>query len=669
MLIQYEEVTNEILGGFSTLKRPRGNPRGNKKTYVDCLFAFDIETATNKALQVNYMYVWQFQIGTRYTIIGRTWEDYYDLCCRLSASIGKDTAVIYVHNLSYEFQYLKGIYAFGEHDVFASSDRRIIKCTALGNLEYRCSMMLSNMSLAQFTSSMGVEHVKLEGKDIYDKEYYPWSILPSHVLEYASYDVIGLVEAVQALMDLNGDDLYTVPLTSTGYPRRDMKAAMRYYPRRLIQRTLPPLPVYRLLEEGFRGGDVHANRYYAGRILSEETCGSRVRSADRDSSYPDVLCNKPYPMGEWKEEECTGNNLRRLMTEGERAVIARLRFWNVTLSDPWNGDPYIPRDKCSYVRRGQFDNGRVLAADELIIVCTDIDYYIITKDYRFSEVEVLEMYSSEYDFLPEPFVKVVCDYYVQKTALKHSGRDMEYAKAKSRLNGIYGMTATKVLRAEYVFRDGQLVPDTSTSDEEALSKAYKNAWSSYAWSVFCTSWSRYELWQGIQNVGHANFVYCDTDSVKYLDAPFITWDSYNQEHMEQSVLSGSMAYDSKGNPHYMGVYDDEGSYARFRTLGSKRYAYEDDDGKLHITVSGVAKKAGAKELGTLDRFEDGFMFMHSGKTASKYVDKPAMDYLYLKDDDGKSRQIRIVPYILIEETTYELSLSEEYRNLLELIEK
>ena len=128
-----------------------------------------------------------------------------------------------------EFQYLKGLFDIGEHDVFASDLRRIIRFTALGNIEFRCSMMLSNMGLYQFTSTMKVEHVKRDKID-YHAEYYPWTELPDEVLQYSIYDVVGLVEAVKVKMSLDGDTLYTIPLTSTGYPRRDMRKAMTYYP-------------------------------------------------------------------------------------------------------------------------------------------------------------------------------------------------------------------------------------------------------------------------------------------------------------------------------------------------------------------------------------------------------------------------------------------------------
>jgi hypothetical protein len=112
----------------------------------------------------------------------------------------------------------------------------------------------------------------------------------------------------------------------------------------------------------------------------------------------------------------------------------------------------------------------------------------------------------------------------------------------------------------------------------------------------------------------------------------------------------------------MGVYEMDGEYKRFSTLGAKRYAYDDMRGDLHITISGVSKNAAA-ELGSLENFHEGFIFQHPGKTENDYVDFPVSNTLIVND-----RLIEITSYVIISETTYNLSLSDSYRNLLRLIE-
>ena len=68
-------------------------------------------------------------------------------------------------------------------------------------------------------------------------------------------------------MERDGDDLYTIPLTNTGYVRRDVKKAMKSYGYNRIQKLLPDYETYKLLRQAFRGGNTHANRYFADVML------------------------------------------------------------------------------------------------------------------------------------------------------------------------------------------------------------------------------------------------------------------------------------------------------------------------------------------------------------------------------------------------------------------
>ena len=96
-----------------------------------------------------------------------------------------------MHNLSYEFTFLSGIYHFKPEEVFAVDKRAILKCTMFNKLEYRCSYRLSNMSLLEFTKAENVEHRKYSEK--YDFDYniirYPWTPLDSDELLYCQNDV------------------------------------------------------------------------------------------------------------------------------------------------------------------------------------------------------------------------------------------------------------------------------------------------------------------------------------------------------------------------------------------------------------------------------------------------------------------------------------------------
>ena len=254
------------------VKKRKGNPGGNKRNYIGITTAFDIETTLIDDIQQSVMYIWQWQLGEEITVIGRTWNEFLNLQNEIKKLLPSGFwLVVYVHNLSYEFQFLKGVYSFTPNDVFAIASRKLIKCDMWGCFEFRCSYKLTNMSLKQFTSKMKVTHQKLSGEDFnYSVKRYPWTELTEEELSYCVNDVLGLVEAINALMARDADTLQTIPLTSTGYVRRNAKRAMRNgIHHNFVYSILPNYEVYTALREAFRGGNTHANRYYAGDVVEK----------------------------------------------------------------------------------------------------------------------------------------------------------------------------------------------------------------------------------------------------------------------------------------------------------------------------------------------------------------------------------------------------------------
>lgn len=665
-LCNVNEFDPEEIRRYPILKKPKGNPGGRKKsiTYLNCVCAFDIETttATINGKEVNFMYIWQFQIDTDVTIYGRSWSEFREFLSQIRERIPGKMLVVYDHNLSYEFQYIKSVFNFGQDDVFATDSRKVVKCIIDETFELRDSYILTNMGLDAFTRKMNVEHQKLSGVEFnYQKVRYPWTKLTNHELEYCINDVRGLVEAVKAQMARDGDNLYTIPMTSTGYPRREMKRAMRLYSRQALRDMQPNYSEYQLLRDCFRGGNTHANRYYSGKIVDSKMIHARILSSDRSSSYPDVLMNCRFPMAKWKRGEASIENLKNLIENGY-AVMFRAEFRDLRLKNEHWPVPYLSTDKCQ-AAAVLVDNGRILSAAICQTALTDVDFRIVLYEYQFSEMSISELYFTDYDYLPKPMRAVISEYYRKKTSLKGSTdpfNKLLYDKSKAVLNGLYGMMAQDPVKQDIIWTGSEFV-EAEDDPETKLLKHNRNAFINYAWGVWCTAWARYRLEQGIIIAGPEDFIYCDTDSVKYVDHGQ-SWEKFNEQARKALESSGACAYDSKQVLHYMGVYEPDGKYLRFSTLGSKRYAYEDMSGNLHITISGVSKNAAA-ELGKLENFKEGFIFYHPGKTEADYVDFPESDRLVVND-----KLIELTSYVIIRETTYNLSISESYKNLLRLIE-
>lgn len=171
MVIKPSEFPLEWLEQIPEVKRKKGNQRTKKRRkYKDLVTAFDIETTRLADIENSIMYVWQWQFGNAYTVVGRTWDEFTQFQKKLHNILDDTFLVVFVHNLSYEFQFLRGIYPFEPEEVFAVRSRKVLKCDMYNCFEFRCSYLHSNMNLDTYTKKMGVQHKKLTGTFDYDKE-------------------------------------------------------------------------------------------------------------------------------------------------------------------------------------------------------------------------------------------------------------------------------------------------------------------------------------------------------------------------------------------------------------------------------------------------------------------------------------------------------------------
>lgn len=668
-IYNYKTVPYDEILELPVQARKRGNQgTRNRRKYLECVCAFDIETSRINEDE-SFMYIWQAQIES-WTITGRSWKEFLRMLKRLAAGLDPDVyMVFYVHNLSFEFQFLQGRYQFKPDEVFCMDSRRILKCEMYDHFEFRCSLIHSNMSLRMFMEKMQVPEEYQKTELDYDVIRYPWTPLTDEETAYCVNDVRGLVKAIKIEMAHDDDNLYTIPLTSTGYVRRDAKKAMREVNRDWIKSMLPDAEIYAMLREAFRGGNTHANRYFAGEIIHN------VNSEDRSSSYPEVQCNSLFPVSRFKvlRGDVNIDKVVDLVKRRKKAVLVRLALWDVELLDPHWGCPYLAIDKVRHLYHYQGDNGRILSAEYLETTLTDIDLKIILDEYKFSNVEVLSCAYAKYGRLPKALVHTIESYYILKTRLKNvDGQEILYTKSKNKLNSLYGMSAQNPIKGNILYKrkDERLyVPEDI--DVLAMLKQYQQrAFFPYQWGVWTTARARERLEEGIRLVHDtpgAEFIYTDTDSVKYTGS--VDWSEINNTRVEESEESEAYADDPKGIRHYMGVFEDEGVYPEFATLGAKKYAYRDSSGELHITIAGVNKSKGAPELeeaGGLKAFlspvdpEDPrpFTFTMGGGTMIKYNDS-VHEWRRL----GK-KKLYLTACATISPSTKTLSITKEYGDLI-----
>lgn len=661
-------------------KRKKGNQSTSQKYYYkDIITAFDIETTYIKEIDQSVMYIWQWQMGNDCTVVGRTWWDFKRFIKILIDNLDKtERLVVYVHNLSFEFQFLSGILEFLTDDVFAVDHRKVLKATYQGKIEFRCSYFQTNMNLRAFCEKMGVKNYKL--KMNYKKRRYWYTDLTQKEIAYCLNDVRGLVEAIQKEMERDGDNLYTIPLTSTGYARRDAKKAMRKVSRAYIQNQVPSWELYKLIREAFRGGNTHASRYYSTLTIKN------VKSVDISSCYPDAICNELYPVSKFFIiNEPTVADVQKYVHEKKRACLIRCSLLNVRLKDDLIPVPYLAVSKCHGIANGVYDNGRILSADVIgLTTFTDIDLKILEEQYDFDLIPIT-LAHARYGKLPPSYIKTVIEYYQNKTDLKDKKDDEEhtsdfyellYNKFKNILNSLYGLMAQNPVKIniQYVNEKDIFREDPEADPQEILKENNKRAFLLYQWGVWVCCWGRYHLQQGINACGEG-FIYCDTDSCKYVGD--VDWDKLNVERKKKSEQNKTFATDPNGKKHYMGLFEYEGEYLEFKTMGAKKYAYvkleeDKETGELkkvlHITIAGVNKRIGAIELqraGGLSAMKEGFVFKYAGGLEARYNDHPGV-HEYITEDNIP---IPITRNVSLVENTKTLGLTAEYRELLYNIRK
>lgn len=640
----------------------------NNVSFYNISASFDIETTTvdgikddkNKYITPPYgfMYQWQFCVKDD-VCFGRTWEEWITFMKRLRTGLQlseNKKLVVYVHNLSYEFQFMKDFVTITS--LFAKDARKVMKFNTVC-YEFRCSYFLSNMNLLKFCENSELcTHYKMNDTYDYKKVRTPKTELTDEELAYCYNDVRGLCECIDTL--LQEDDIHSIPLTNTGYVRRDFRKNMKANKknRALFEKTQLNSEEYLMLRRAFRGGNTHASRFHANKIHEN------VHSYDIQSSYPAVMMTDDFPMGKFTKVTLdTQEKLDKYCSEN--CVVMDIEFFNIKVKENV-AMPYIDIAHCIKQSKITNDNGRVLDGEYISLTITNIDLDIIKETYDYEGLNVVNAMYARKGKLPLEFRNTVMKFYQLKTELKDvEGKEYEYMKSKNKVNSSYGMTVTAIDHSEILYSNhewSELKPEL----EDALESYYKsrNNFLSYQWGVFVTANARLHLQKLLNKVG-TDVIYTDTDSIKFINEDNKKYFIEANKELIQIAINNDIpahATDKEGVVRYLGIWDCETEgkklYTRFKTLGAKKYCYV-QDGKFHITVSGMHKKKGAKAVGNIENFVIGKTFSDVGRTVSWY-----------NEEDVKEITVNGVTFttgsnIGIVDTTYKLGITDEYFEILE----
>ena len=631
---------------------------GKRLKYINVPASFDIETSsfyastTKEPDKVAIMYIWQFGING-VVIYGRKWHEFFEVLSmvvnnhRLSH---RKRLLIYCHNLSFEFQFLKDHI---EWDKVFSLKNRVPLYAISGGIEFRCSYKLSNYSLEYLGKNLLTKYkVEKKAGDLdYSKVRHSLTPLTDAELQYAIYDVYVVMAYIRERIEAEGNDISKIPLTNTGYVRRhcrDLTMSSQHY-RGIITRLKVSSGEYSQLKRAFMGGFTHSNIEHTNELLKN------VTSYDIASDYPARICLDYFPMSQGKMIGKVGD-LRMLKYYLENfCCIFDFACANIRPSVTYENILSVSRVKFLEGQKNyQANNGRLVAADGWIrTTLTELDYENLCAFYTWDHWEVRNLRIYDRAYLPTEFVSAVLDFYEAKTTLKGvEGKEIEYMVAKNMLNSTYGMMVTDIVRDEAIYNDygwTRSAPEL----EDAISK-YNKSWNRflfYPWGIYVTAHARNQLFK-MMRIVKDDYVYSDTDSLKILhgDKHKAAFVEYNNEIYNKICLAAEhhsiplqrfMPSDPKGNLHPIGVFENDGVYKYFKTCGAKRYMYTTED-KTSITVAGLGKSAGMKYIeeefgpdikGMYAAFTDGLFVPKgkSGKLTHTYIDNPragiVKDYL------------------------------------------
>ena len=697
---QIDEVIQTVRTNF------RFSQVNTKHKYFNVPAALDIETSSfyNSDMEkVGIMYIWMFGIYGK-VIIGRTWEELENMTRKLCEilDLGElKRLIVYVHNLSYDFQFFRTHFNFMK--VFASDRRKPLYALTDSGIEFRCSYMLSGLSLAKVGENL--LKYKME-KKVGDLDYklirHQKTKLTRKEIGYCVADVKVVMAYIAEEIE-RYDGIAKLPLTKTGYVRNYIRHSCFYDPetgrkdkhrylqfKDLMERLIIlDSDMYQHLKNAYAGGFCHGNSIYIKQELND------ISSWDFTSSYPACICSERYPMGTpkyYRGDELTQDKFYELIKY--YCCVFTIHFYNLR-EKPEVYENYISESRCIKIsmnpafdsegnrRKPVVNNGRLVSADYVEIDITEVDFEVIKKFYDWDSFRISNVYAWLRGYLPKDFIIGVLELYKKKTELKGvKGKEAEYMVSKGMLNSCYGMMCTDLVREVNEYNNGweePYIPDLDT--EIAKYNRKRSRFLYYPWGIYVTAYARKNLFTAILEAGE-DYVYSDTDSIKLRnsEAHAEYFESYNKNIINK--LEYAISYQGidlsyirpktiKGVEKPLGVWDYEGRFERFKTLGSKRYLVE-QNGELELTVSGINKKIAVPYLKKIYKsndaifkaFDDGLYIPpgQSGKSTHTYIDYEKQGLV--TDYKGVTIPYKEASSIHLEEAPYQLSLSGEFTRFL-----
>ena len=584
----------------------------------EVIISMDTETTTLRDEKLSYTYIIAVSVGLitdkePYNYYMKTWYDFKNF---LDSGLFDPTKtyVIYVHNLSFEFEFMRSYIHFDT--VFCRDSHKIMKCT-YKNFEFRCSLFLSNCKLETLAKNENLPVKKLVGDLDYTKIRHTSTYLTDKELQYIKNDILCVWYYIQKKLKQYGN-YKELPLTSTGEVRyifrqkllsdEKIKAKIRGCVKRYSANTEH---LQNKLIKAYAGAYTHGNWMYEKDLISNVSC------IDIASSYPYQMSARKFPTN-WTKltDDLTLDEIKSYINDGY-AVLADVIVIGMQAKTYHS---IFSKHKCTVSEDCITDNGRIRKCAKCIMTLTDIDIELLDNFYE-GAFYFTDVYISKKEYLPREIVEIILDLFKQKTALKGIKEQKEnYNRLKAFINGIYGTTVFDVTQdeIEFDYETEKYNPKPKSFDDFEKYIKNKNTYLWYSIGVWVTAYARKQLLDLVYCM-NTDALYSDTDSIKFLNGNKYTEliQQTNTDIIKEFETAmkyhgfTSDAYTfktSEGKQMYMGVFEYETPYRNFKYLGAKAYLseseetddfeyYTDDSktetikcqSKLHSTVAGAPK--------------------------------------------------------------------------------
>ena len=625
-----------------------------KGGYLSIGVAFDIETTSYYSIkhdrELATMYVWQLGIN-KDTIIGRTWTDFVLVLEQLNkyAESKNGTILCLVHNLSFEFQFIKSIFDWNKNkdgypDIFAKDDRTILYAR-WKNIEFRDTLALTSMPLSSFKKNFGLSIGKLKGDLDYSLLRHSKTNINKQELAYCINDVQILTEFFHKYIEETYlKNKKQIPLTSTGIVRAEIKEEFNKMDKeskrkmlRRIQNAQPSEAMYKFMRQFvFRGGYVHANTT-ACNYLWEES----FDSYDLKSAHPAQMLQRKFSWKYNKRNKSQFPKVLELARTNDYGFLGIFKFYNICCSGFHSLESKNKIIDASL--DAVYENGRLVCASWVKVGLIHTDFFNYEDLYTWDRYECTVLYQAKLEPLPDYVRKIVLKYFTLKETLPKDS--LEYMLSKRKLNSCFGMAATSLPVHELIFNE-----DLNEFEASAISRTYDEL-TRYLimlpqWAIEIAAYTRRDIVKSVKACGFDSMYY-DTDSNKIKNPQFYKdfFENFNKEKMEANEAMEVYDFD-RSLFSRIGCFEKEYTGTRFKVLGAKRYLVE-HNGEIQCTVAGMVK-------GSLEEYCIKKQIEHIQKDIPNHVLYEIKDFHSTNIETYKSALIREIYTYMYEQEKHPL---------------